>query len=75
MYQYVIVVRRPVQYVTSEKPQCFFKNYMNKKSVIEFVARLDTTLKVDRIFKLNIDGTTVEMTVGFNDGQLDVVEK
>jgi hypothetical protein len=74
-YQYTVVLERPVQYVNNEKPQFFFKNYDAKKAVIEYVGKLETSLKVYKIFRVDTEGNSIEMTVGFEYGRLNLIKK
>jgi hypothetical protein len=70
--QYTVIVGRPIPARSEEKP-FFFKNFDSKAHVVEYVSKLQAPLKVHNIYEFDSNGEADKMTIGFNDGRLDLI--
>jgi hypothetical protein len=71
VYQYTVVVERPRQ----SPDQYFFQNFTKSEKVIETVSSMAEGLRVYKIFKLEVNGRVTELTVGFDNGRLNLIRK
>ncbi len=52
----------------------FFKNFNNPDDLIAYVSQMSKgTNKVHKILKMYLNGDTIEMTIGFDDGRLGLI--
>lgn len=77
---YLVCVKRPERMVASvkgtreEMPAYFIKELTYEKLVIDFINKLDDSLKALWIRGIDLDGNTQEYTVGIKDGRIGLIK-
>ena len=74
--QYTVIVERPtnLRTVVDKEDPFFFKNFSRKSDVIASVSALSEPLKVKSIYEFYSNGKVDELTIGFNNGRLDLIK-
>lgn len=67
--QYTVVIERP------KDEGYFFRNFDTTEKCIECISKLTEPLKVHKIFEMTYKGFVTEMTVGFINGRLGLIDK
>jgi hypothetical protein len=78
IFQFTVIVERPkpdpYSRENTQKP-FFFSSFETPEQVVSFVSNLNKGLKIYAIHKMDLEGHTYEMTIGFDNGRLGLIQK
>jgi hypothetical protein len=73
--QYTLIIDLETHQSRAGDEKYLFKNFTGSDEVIAYVSNMSKgNHKVHKIFRMMWTGETDEMTIGFNNGRLDLIE-